>query len=103
ERGRAGAHRARPPGSRALGGGPPGAAVRPRAQAPRRRLISALIAGTTSCRSPITAYDALVTIAASGSVLIARMLLADEQPAQCWMAPLMPRGMYGSGEIGEPV
>src|SRR4029079_1095343 len=70
---------------------------------PRRRRISALIAGTTSCRSPITACVALVTIGASGSVLIARMLLADEHPAQCWMAPLMPRGMYGSGEIGEPV
>ncbi len=42
---------------------------------PRRRRISALIAGTTSCRSPITAYVALVTIGASGSVLIARMCL----------------------------
>ena len=60
---------------------------------PRRRLISALIAGTTSCRSPITAYVALVTIGASASVLMARMFLALEQPAQCWMAPLIPHGM----------
>ena len=59
----------------------------------RRRRISALIAGTTSCRSPITACVALVTIGASGSVLIARIALALLQPAQCWMAPLMPHGM----------
>ena len=60
---------------------------------PRRRRISALMAGTTSCRSPMTAYVALVTIGASGSVLIARMFLALLQPAQCWIAPLMPHGM----------
>ena len=63
------------------------------AQPARRRLISALIAGTTSWRSPITAWVALVTIGASGSVLIARMAFALLQPAQCWMAPLMPQGM----------
>ena len=59
---------------------------------PSRRLISSLIAGTTSCRSPMTAYVALVTIGASASELIARMVFADEQPAQCWIAPLMPHG-----------
>ena len=58
-----------------------------------RRRISALIAGTTSCRSPITAYVALVTIGASASVLMARMFLAEAQPAQCWIAPLIPQGM----------
>ena len=51
------------------------------------------MAGTTSCMSPMTAYVALVTIGASGSVLIARITFADEQPAQCWIAPLMPHGM----------
>jgi hypothetical protein len=84
------------------GGVPPPAGVagsaviapgRPGTGQPRRRRSSALIAGTTSCRSPITAYVALVTIGASGSVLMARMFLADEQPAQCWIAPLMPHGM----------
>ncbi len=56
-------------------------------------LSASLIAGTTSCRSPITAYVALVTIGASASVLIARITFDDAQPAQCWMAPLMPQGM----------
>ena len=60
---------------------------------PSGGVISSLMAGTTSCRSPITAYVARVTIGASGSVLIARMCFADEQPAQCWMAPLIPHGM----------
>ena len=41
----------------------------------------------------MTAYVALVTIGASASELMARMFLADAQPAQCWMAPLMPHGM----------
>ena len=41
-----------------------------------------MIAGTTSCRSPITAYVALVTIGASASVLMARMFFADEQVGQ---------------------
>ena len=62
-------------------------------QPARRRRISALMAGTTSCRSPITACVALVTIGASGSVLIARIALALLHPAQCWMAPLIPQGM----------
>ena len=60
---------------------------------PLRRLISSLIAGTISWRSPMTAYVALVTIGASASELMARMFFADAQPAQCWMAPLMPHGM----------
>lgn len=41
--------------------------------------------------SPITAYRALVTIGASASVLTAMMVRADEHPAQCWIAPLMPQ------------
>ena len=89
--------------------GPPGTAPHPddvagpvtrslflseRARQPaRRRLISALIAGTISCRSPITACVALVTIGASGSELMARIAFALLQPAQCWIAPLMPHGM----------
>ena len=32
-------------------------------------------------------------VGASGSVLMARMFFAEEQPAQCWMAPLIPQGM----------
>lgn len=60
---------------------------------PARRFNSSMIAGTTSCMSPITAYVALVTIGASASVLIARMVFELAQPAQCWMAPLMPQGM----------
>jgi hypothetical protein len=60
---------------------------------PRRLRISALIAGTTSCMSPITAYVAFVTIGASSSELIATIVLELAQPAQCWMAPLMPHGM----------
>jgi len=52
-----------------------------------------LTAGMISWRSPITAYVARVTIGASASELMARMVFADEHPAQCWMAPLMPHGM----------
>src|SRR5581483_7928695 len=40
---------------------------------PRTLRSSALIAGTTSCRSPITAESALAKIGASGSVLMARI------------------------------
>ena len=43
--------------------------------------------------SPMTAYVALVTIGAFSSVLIATIVLELEQPAQCWMAPLIPQGM----------
>ncbi|WP_269087402.1 hypothetical protein [Serinicoccus sp. CUA-874] len=41
--------------------------------------------------SPTTAYRALVTMGASASVLTAMMVLDELQPAQCWMAPLMPQ------------
>ena len=43
--------------------------------------------------SPMTAYVALVTIGALSSLLIARIVFELEQPAQCWIAPLMPQGM----------
>ena len=59
----------------------------------RRLRSSSLIAGTTSCMSPTTAYVALVIIGASASVLIAMITLELAHPAQCWMAPLMPHGM----------
>jgi hypothetical protein len=35
----------------------------------------------------------LARIAASGSLLIARIFFAPLQPAMCWVAPLMPQAM----------
>ncbi len=58
-----------------------------------RRRISALMAGTTACRSPITAYAARDMIGASGSVLITRIALAALQPTMCWIAPLIPQAI----------
>ena len=40
---------------------------------------------------------------ASGSVLIATMVLESFIPARCWMAPEMPMPMYSSGAITFPV
>ncbi|MGP0104628.1 hypothetical protein [Rhodoblastus sp.] len=60
---------------------------------PRTLRSSALIAGTISCRFPITAQSALARIGASGSSLIARILFAPLQPAMCWVAPLIPQAM----------
>ena len=34
---------------------------------------------------------------------IARIVLEEAHPAQCWIAPEIPHGMYRSGEIREPV
>ncbi len=58
---------------------------------PFRRRISAEIAGTTSWRSPMTAYPALATMLASGSRLTAMMFFAVIAPTQCWIAPEMPQ------------
>ena len=60
---------------------------------PLRDWTSAMIAGITSWRSPITAQSALVTMLASLSVLIARMCFDAIAPTQCWMAPEMPEAM----------
>lgn len=59
-------------------------------QLARRRRISSVIAGTTTCRSPITAYPALVTMLASLSMLMAMMFLLAIAPTQCWIAPEIP-------------
>ena len=69
----------------------------------RARTASAMIAGRTACRSPMTAYVARVTIGASRSVLMARIALAERAPTMCWIAPLMPQAMYRSGAIRVPV
>jgi hypothetical protein len=60
---------------------------------PRTRRISAEIAGTTVCRSPITAYAARDMIGASGSLLMTRIRFAARQPTMCRIAPLMPQEM----------
>src|SRR5262245_24871178 len=54
---------------------------------------SATIAGTISCRSPITAQSARATIGAFWSLLITRILFAPLQPTMCWIAPLTPHAM----------
>src|SRR4051812_42580316 len=64
---------------------------------------AAVIAGITSCRSPITAYSAWEMIGASGSVLTAMIRFAPLQPAMCCVAPLMPQARYTSGAILVPV
>ena len=54
---------------------------------------SATIAGTISCRSPITAQSARATIGAFWSLLITRIRFAPLQPTRCWIAPLTPHAM----------
>jgi hypothetical protein len=89
------------PGASSSGGPPMAAAASPARRlpiAPRRygawrRLISALIAGTTAWRSPITAYAARDMIGASRSVLMTRIDLAALHPTMCWIAPLMPHAI----------
>lgn len=46
--------------------------------------------GTTWNRSPTTPKSAISKIGASGSLLIATMVLAVCMPARCWMAPETP-------------
>ena len=60
---------------------------------PRRRRISAEIAGTTWWRSPMTASAALATMFACASVLIARIRFDAIAPTQCWIAPEIPHAM----------
>src|SRR5205085_4288884 len=54
---------------------------------------SATIAGTISCRSPITAQSARATIGAFRSLLITRIRFAPLHPTMCWIAPLTPHAM----------
>jgi 2-polyprenyl-6-methoxyphenol hydroxylase-like FAD-dependent oxidoreductase len=49
--------------------------------------------GTTWKRSPTTPKSASSKIGASGSLLIAMMVLAVCMPARCWIAPEMPTAM----------
>jgi hypothetical protein len=61
-----------------------------------------IMRGMTSLRSPTILYCAIWKIGASGSVLMAMILLDSAMPARCWMAPEMPAAMYKAGPHGGP-
>ncbi len=60
---------------------------------PLRLPISSVSCGATSNRSPTTPKSASSKIGASGSLLMATIVLDVCMPARCWMAPEMPTAM----------
>src|SRR5207245_5049005 len=58
-----------------------------------RVLISWVSCGTIFCTSPTTPRSAILKMGASGSLLMAMMVLAPFMPTVCCMAPAMPPAM----------
>src|SRR3954451_7567039 len=84
-------------------------AGRPKATGPRaswsylRLAISSVSCGATWNRAPTTPKSASSKIGASGSLLIATIVLDVCMPARCWIAPEMPTAMYSCGDTVTPV
>src|SRR3954452_12656351 len=70
---------------------------------PLRLVISSVSCGATWNRSPTTPKSAISKIGASGSLLIATIVLDVCMPARCWIAPEMPTAMYSCGDTVTPV
>src|SRR5690606_39125795 len=100
---------------RRLAGGRPGLAAGNPRQAPAQRtragghaycffcLRVSISCGTTVNRSPTTPKSAISKIGASGSLLIATIVLAVCIPARCWIAPEIPSATYSCGDTETPV
>src|SRR5262249_34586508 len=101
---RIGSHRGEPP--------PPLVRTRP----PRRRRVHAGLVlhhfrfpisssswGMTWNRSPTMPKSVISKIGASGSLLMAMMVLEVCMPARCWIAPEIPAATYSCGETVLPV
>src|SRR5579863_944248 len=81
----------------------PAASAAARAYSCLRLPTSSRSCGTTVNRSPTMPRSAISKMGASGSLLIAMIVLEVCMPARCWMAPEMPTAMYSWGETVLPV
>src|SRR4051812_45025365 len=70
---------------------------------PRRFLTSSVACGSTVNRSPTTPKSTSSKIGASGSLLIATIVLDVCMPARCWIAPEIPLATYSCGDTCLPV
>src|SRR5262249_16224224 len=70
---------------------------------PLRLVSSSVSCGATVNRSPTTPKSASSKIGASGSLLMATMVLDVCMPARCWIAPEIPTAMYNCGDTVTPV